>query len=68
MKDAGKCSRTNVLGKAVEYTRVLKKCEHRLRAEQAGLKSLFGGYFGGLALMDEWENGNGDEIWRGGTR
>ena len=41
-KVARKCSKANVLGKAVEYIRVLKKREHRLRAEQAGLKSLIG--------------------------
>ena len=50
-----KCSKANVLGKAVEYIRVLKKREHRLRAEQAGLKSLIGGPVGGPALVEEWE-------------
>ena len=46
-KVARKCSKANVLGKAVEYIQVLKKREHRLRAEQAGLKSLIGGFVGG---------------------
>ena len=55
VKVARKCSKANVLGKAVEYIRVLKKREHRLRAEQAGLKSLIGGLVGGPALVEEWE-------------
>ena len=55
VKVARKCSKANVLGKAVEYIRVLKKREHRLRAEQAGLKSLIGGLVGGAALVEEWE-------------
>ena len=55
VKVARKCSKANVLGKAVEYIRVLKKREHRLRAEQAGLKSLIGGLVGGTALVEEWE-------------
>ena len=46
-KVARKCSKANVLGKAVEYIRVLKKRKHRLWAEQAGLKSLVGGLVGG---------------------
>ena len=49
-KVARKCSKANVLGKAVEYIRVLKKREHLLRAEQPGLKSLkspIGGFVGG---------------------
>jgi hypothetical protein len=55
VKVARKCSKANVLGKAVEYIRVLKKREHRLRAEQAGLKTLIGGLVGGPALVEEWE-------------
>ena len=55
VKVARKCSKANVLGKAVEYIRVLKKREHRLRAEQAGLKSLIAGLVGGVALVEEWE-------------
>lgn len=55
VKVARKCSKANVLGKAVEYIRVLKKREHRLKAEQAGLKSLIGGLVGGPALVKEWE-------------
>jgi hypothetical protein len=42
VKVARKCSKANVLGKAVEYIRVLKKRENRLKAEQAGLKTLVG--------------------------
>ncbi|KAF8804632.1 hypothetical protein BYT27DRAFT_7106313 [Phlegmacium glaucopus] len=55
VKVARKCSKANVLGKAVEYIRVLKKREHRLKAEQAGLKTLIGGLVGGAALVKEWE-------------
>ena len=47
VKVARKCSKANVLGKAVEYIRVLKKWEHRLKAEKAGMKSLIGGLVGG---------------------
>ncbi|KAG6823018.1 hypothetical protein H0H93_004380, partial [Arthromyces matolae] len=47
--------KANVLGKAVEYIRVLKKRENRLKAEQAGLKSLITGLVGGPALLREWE-------------
>ncbi|KIJ99084.1 hypothetical protein K443DRAFT_123378 [Laccaria amethystina LaAM-08-1] len=44
VKVARKCSKANVLGNAIEYIRVLKKRENRLKAEQAGLKTLrFGG-------------------------
>ena len=46
---ARKCSKANLLGKAVEYTR-----EHRLRAEQAGLKSFIGGQVDGPALVEKW--------------
>jgi len=55
VKVARKCSKANVLGKAVEYIRVLKKREHRLKAEHAGLKTLIGGLVGGPALVKEWE-------------
>lgn len=55
VKVARKCSKANVLGKAVEYIRVLKKREQRLKAEQAGLKTLVSGLVGGPALVKEWE-------------
>ncbi|KAF9486247.1 hypothetical protein BDN70DRAFT_846753 [Pholiota conissans] len=55
VKVARKCSKANVLGKAVEYIRVLKKREQRLKAEQAGLKTLISGLVGGPALVREWE-------------
>ncbi|KAG6917610.1 hypothetical protein DXG01_001841 [Tephrocybe rancida] len=55
VKVARKCSKANVLGKAVEYIRVLKKREGRLKAEQSGLKSLIAGLVGGPALLREWE-------------
>jgi len=55
VKVARKCSKANVLGKAVEYIRVLKRREQRLKAEQAGLKSLVSGLVGGAALVREWE-------------
>jgi hypothetical protein len=55
VKVARKCSKANVLGKAVEYIRVLKKRENRLKTEQAGLKSLVSGLVGGPALLREWE-------------
>ena len=55
VKVARKCSKANVLGKAVEYIRVLKKRETRLKAEQNGLKALVCGLVGGPALLKEWE-------------
>ena len=55
VKVARKCSKANVLGKAVEYIKVLKRREHRLRAEHAGLKTLVSGLVGGPALLREWE-------------
>ncbi|KAF8632891.1 hypothetical protein AX17_004737 [Amanita inopinata Kibby_2008] len=55
VKVARKCSKANVLGKAVEYIKVLKRREQRLRAEQAGLKTLVAGLVGGPALLREWE-------------
>ncbi|KAF7980280.1 hypothetical protein HWV62_39043 [Athelia sp. TMB] len=59
VKVARKCSKANVLGKAVEYIRVLKKREARLTREQDGLKALVKGLVGGSALLREWE-----EEWR----
>ncbi|TFK41466.1 hypothetical protein BDQ12DRAFT_733008 [Crucibulum laeve] len=55
VKVARKCSKANVLGKAVEYIRVLKKREIRLKAEQSGLKMLVSGLVGGPALLREGE-------------
>ena len=55
VKVARKCRKVNVLGKAVEYIRVLKKREHRLRAEEAGLKSLIVGLVGGPEWEREWK-------------
>ncbi|KII91270.1 hypothetical protein PLICRDRAFT_51441 [Plicaturopsis crispa FD-325 SS-3] len=55
VKVARKGSKANVLGKAVEYIRVLKKREARLKREQNGLKSLVAGLVGGPALLKEWE-------------
>ncbi|KAJ7573538.1 hypothetical protein C8J56DRAFT_1173570 [Mycena floridula] len=55
VKVARKCSKANVLGKTVEYIRVLKKRENRLKREQAGLKSLVMGLVGGSGLLREWE-------------
>lgn len=55
VKVARKCSKANVLGKAVEYIRVLKRREMRLKNEQEGLKSLICGLVGGQALLREWE-------------
>ncbi|KIL55821.1 hypothetical protein M378DRAFT_28488 [Amanita muscaria Koide BX008] len=52
VKVARKCSKANVLGKAVEYIKVR---EQRLRAEQTGLRALVGGLVGGPALLREWE-------------
>ncbi|KAK0204097.1 hypothetical protein DFS33DRAFT_859757 [Desarmillaria ectypa] len=55
VKVARKCSKANVLGKAVEYIRVLKKREMRLKREQDGLKALISGLVGGSALLHTWE-------------
>ncbi|KAJ7637038.1 hypothetical protein FB45DRAFT_454025 [Roridomyces roridus] len=55
VKVARKCSKANVLGKAVEYIRVLKNREARLSRELAGLKTLLGGLVGGRELLHEWE-------------
>ncbi|KAI0711434.1 hypothetical protein C8Q76DRAFT_652712, partial [Earliella scabrosa] len=55
VKVARKMSKANILGKATEYIRVLKKREARLKREQEGLKSLVTGLVGGPALLKEWE-------------
>ncbi|KAI0698068.1 hypothetical protein C8T65DRAFT_614443, partial [Cerioporus squamosus] len=55
VKVARKMSKANILGKATEYIRVLKKRESRLKREQEGLKSLITGLVGGPALLKEWE-------------
>ncbi|KAI0747063.1 hypothetical protein C8Q80DRAFT_1271868 [Daedaleopsis nitida] len=55
VKVARKMSKANILGKATEYIRVLKKRETRLKREQDGLKSLVMGLVGGPALLKEWE-------------
>ncbi|KAK7014156.1 BHLH domain-containing protein [Favolaschia claudopus] len=55
VKLARKCSKANVLGKAVEYIRVLKNRELRLARELAGLKTLLSGLVGGRELLGEWE-------------
>ncbi|KAI1797965.1 hypothetical protein LXA43DRAFT_420 [Ganoderma leucocontextum] len=59
VKVARKMSKANILGKATEYIRVLKKREGRLKREQDGLKSLIAGLVGGPALLKEW-----DREWR----
>ncbi|TCD68870.1 hypothetical protein EIP91_009585 [Steccherinum ochraceum] len=55
VKVARKMSKANVLGKATEYIKVLKRREARLTREQDGLKSLIAGLVGGPALLKEWE-------------
>ncbi|CDO71201.1 hypothetical protein BN946_scf184845.g72 [Trametes cinnabarina] len=55
VKVARKMSKANILGKATEYIRVLKKREARLKREKDGLKSLISGLVGGPALLKEWE-------------
>ncbi|KAI0075982.1 hypothetical protein K474DRAFT_1598928 [Panus rudis PR-1116 ss-1] len=55
VKVARKMSKANILGKATEYIRVLKKREARLKREQDGLKALVSGLVGGPALLKEWE-------------
>ncbi|THH30548.1 hypothetical protein EUX98_g3636 [Antrodiella citrinella] len=59
VKVARKMSKANVLGKATEYIKVLKKRESRLAREQDGLRSLISGLVGGPALLKEW-----DREWR----
>ncbi|KAJ7715534.1 hypothetical protein B0H16DRAFT_1805229 [Mycena metata] len=55
VKIARKCSKANVLGKAVEYIRVLKNRERRLTRELEGLKTLLRGLVGRTELLGEWE-------------
>ncbi|KAJ7176474.1 hypothetical protein C8R46DRAFT_1188344 [Mycena filopes] len=55
VKVARKCSKANVLGKAVEYIRVLKNRERRLTRELNGLKTLLRGLVGGGELLEAWE-------------
>ncbi|TFK49355.1 hypothetical protein OE88DRAFT_1662871 [Heliocybe sulcata] len=52
---ARKTSKASILGKAVDYIRVLKKRETRLKREQDGLRCLIFGLVGGPALLKEWE-------------
>ena len=59
VKVARKGSKANVLGKAVEYIRVLKKRENRLKREQDGLKALIRSLVGGPELVQQWET-----MWR----
>ncbi len=53
---ARKCSKANVIGKAVEYIQVLKKREMQFKREQDGLKVLVSGLVGGSAFLRTWEN------------
>ncbi|GJJ07701.1 hypothetical protein Clacol_001906 [Clathrus columnatus] len=55
VKAAKKNSKGVVLGKAVEYIKVLKRREIRLRRETDGLKALLSGLVGGQELLTEWE-------------
>ncbi|KAF8434812.1 hypothetical protein L210DRAFT_3552421 [Boletus edulis BED1] len=55
VKVARKGSKANVLGKAVEYIRVLKRREARLKREQDGLRSLICRFPGGQMILCEWE-------------
>ncbi|KAI0086120.1 hypothetical protein BDY19DRAFT_1018301 [Irpex rosettiformis] len=55
VKVTRKMTKANVLGKATEYIRVVKKREARLKRKQDGLKSLVSGLVGGLVLSREWE-------------
>ncbi|EIW77075.1 hypothetical protein CONPUDRAFT_168096 [Coniophora puteana RWD-64-598 SS2] len=56
VKVARKGSKANVLGKAVEYIRVLKRRESRLIREQFGLRTLISGLPGGANLLGKWES------------
>lgn len=56
VKVARKGSKANVLGKAVEYIRVLKRREIRLRREQEGLRTLILGIPGAEPLLAEWDH------------
>ncbi|EJD05561.1 uncharacterized protein FOMMEDRAFT_145060 [Fomitiporia mediterranea MF3/22] len=55
VKVARKGSKANVLGKAVEYIRVLKRREMRLKREKDGLKALVRSLVGGPELVQQWE-------------
>lgn len=55
VKVARKGSKANVLGKAVEYIRVLKRREMRLKREQDGLRALINSLENGPALLKAWE-------------
>ncbi|KAF9226403.1 hypothetical protein BS17DRAFT_807181 [Gyrodon lividus] len=55
VKVARKGSKANVLGKAVEYIRVLKRRESRLKREQDGLRTLICRFAGGQGILAEWE-------------
>lgn len=55
VKVARKGSKANVLAKATEYIRVLKRREFRLKREQDGLKALVRSIVGGDDLVREWE-------------
>ncbi|VDC01034.1 unnamed protein product [Peniophora sp. CBMAI 1063] len=57
VKVARKVSKANVLGKAAEYIRVLKRREARLEREKDGLRELIQGLVGGQALLREFEAG-----------
>lgn len=57
VKVARKVSKANVLGKAAEYIRVLKRREARLEKEKDGLRELIQGLVGGQALLREFEAG-----------
>lgn len=56
VKVARKGSKANVLGKAVEYIRVLKRREIRLRREQEGLRTLILGIPGAQPVLAEWDH------------
>ncbi|KAF8837091.1 hypothetical protein BDN67DRAFT_1071619 [Paxillus ammoniavirescens] len=55
VKVARKGSKANVLGKAVEYIRVLKRREARLNRQQDGLRALICGFPGGQNILAEWD-------------
>lgn len=59
VKVARKGSKANVLAKATEYIRVLKRREYRLKREQDGLKALVVSLLGNDVLVREWET-----MWR----
>ncbi|KIJ14600.1 hypothetical protein PAXINDRAFT_100073 [Paxillus involutus ATCC 200175] len=55
VKVARKGSKANVLGKAVEYIRVLKRREARLNRQQDGLRALICRFPGGQNILAEWD-------------